>query len=98
MVADPEWLTPCLAVGQRLESRDHVEKLLVDAALAHPLECAAQVPQKLVDILLRPLHRREAARVLARKGFGAGSENRMFNQHAKWLKVTARLPWRRKME
>ena len=59
---------PCasfLLDTQRFEAGDDVEQLLVDAALAQTMECAVEVLQQVVDVLVGALHRRQAARVLA---------------------------------
>jgi hypothetical protein len=63
-------------VGQRLEAGDHVEQFLVDATLAQTVECAVEILQQFVDVLVGAFHRRQAARVLAREGFGARPEER----------------------
>ena len=34
---------------------------------------------------------------LSHESTGEAIRSRMLNQHAKWLKVTAQLPWRRKI-
>ena len=60
---------------QRLEARDDVEQLLVDAALAQAMEGPVEIFQQIVDVHFGALHRREAARILARQGFGAGPQH-----------------------
>src|ERR1700694_3697641 len=65
-----------LLYAQRFEAGDDVEQFLVDATLARTVECRVEVLQQFVDVLVGALHRREAARVLARQRFGARSEQR----------------------
>src|SRR3990167_1821215 len=50
---------------QRLVPGDHLEQLGIDAALAQAVEVTAQRLQQLLDVFIRPLHRRQAAGVLA---------------------------------
>jgi hypothetical protein len=57
------WLLP--RSNQRLEARDHVEKFFVDATLAQLVEGAAKLLQQIVDVFIRALHCRKAARILA---------------------------------
>ena len=68
------WLLP--RSDQRLEAGDHVEKLLVDAALAQLVEGAVKLLQQVVDVLVGALHCRQAARVLAGQRFRASPEQR----------------------
>ena len=63
-------------LGQRFEAGNHIEQLLVDAALAQTVEGPVEILQQFVDVLLSPLHRREAAGVLARQGLRTGPEQR----------------------
>ena len=49
------------------ESGGDIKQLLVDAALAHTMECPVEVFQRFVDIFFGALHGRQAARVLARQ-------------------------------
>jgi len=65
-----------LLSAQRFEAGDDVEQFLVDATLAQTMECPVEVLQRFVDVFVGALHRRQAARVLARKGFGACPEER----------------------
>jgi hypothetical protein len=62
--------------AQRFEAGDDVEQFLVDATLAQTMECPVEVLQQFVDVFVGALHRRQAARVLAREGFGARPEER----------------------
>ena len=61
----PESYSPRLDQG--FEARDHVEKLRIDPALAQLVEAAVEAFEQLLDVLFRPLHGREATRVLAGK-------------------------------
>jgi len=62
--------------AQRFEAGHDVEQFLVDATLAQTMECPVDVLQQFVDVFVGALHRRQAARVLARKGLGARPEKR----------------------
>jgi transposase len=62
--------------AQRFEAGDDVEQFLVDAILAQTMKCPVEVLQQFVDVFVGALHRRQAARVLAREGFGARPEER----------------------
>jgi len=61
---------------QRFEAGDDVEQFLVDATLAQTMECPVEVLQQFIDVFVGALHRRQAARVLTREGFGARPEER----------------------
>jgi len=67
---------PVRRFGQRLEPRDHIEELLVDATLAQTVEHPLKGLQNVVDVLVGAFHRRQTARVLAREGSGARPEKR----------------------
>src|SRR4029077_18977828 len=70
-------IAPCyLKADKRLEAGDHVEKFLVDATLTQTVKCAVEILQQFVDVPIGAFHRRQAARVLAREGFGTRSEER----------------------
>jgi hypothetical protein len=72
-------ISPCtsfLVHAQRFEAGDDVEQFLVDAILAQTMKCPSDVFQQFVDVFVGALHRRQAARVLAREGFGARPEER----------------------
>src|SRR5208283_3845443 len=63
-------------LGQRLEAGHDVEQLLVDATLTQALKRALEGLERIVDVLLRAIHRRQATGVLAGKRFGAGAKER----------------------
>lgn len=42
--------------GERFETRDHIEKLLVNAALTQAMEGSVERFQQFVDVLFRTLH------------------------------------------
>jgi len=67
------WLCQCasfLFYAQGFETGNDIEQFFVDAILTYTMKCPVEILQQLVDILFGALHRRQAARVLARKGLG----------------------------
>jgi len=64
------WLCQCasfLFYAQGFETGNDIEQFFVDAILTYTMKCPVEILQQLVDILFGALHRRQAARVLARK-------------------------------
>ena len=52
--------------NKRLESRDHIEELFVDATLAQLVEGTVKLFQQIVNVFVGALHRNQAARILGR--------------------------------
>jgi hypothetical protein len=65
-----------LIYHQRLETGDHVEQFLVNAALTQAVECAVEIFQQFINVLVGAFHCGEAARVFARERFDACQKER----------------------
>jgi hypothetical protein len=61
---------------QRFVARDHIEQFLVNATLPKSMKCFFEVYQEFANVLIGTLHRRETARIFARKGFGTRAKER----------------------
>src|ERR1700722_4750176 len=61
---------------QRIEAGDHVEKLLVNGFLPNTMKGAIQIVENVFDVLLRALHRCQAAGIFTGEGFGARLEQK----------------------
>ncbi len=62
--------------GERFETWDNGEQLLVNTALTQTVKGAVQCFQYILDTIFRSLHGRKTTRVLTGKRFGASAEER----------------------
>jgi len=57
----------CIFHRQRFKARDDIEQLLIDTILTQPIKRPGKLTEHLCDVLIGPLHCRQAARILTCK-------------------------------